>query len=132
MPPGPDEALLHHQLVADALLEDVGDAVLVGEVADDLVQAGGGDGVGRQDVVEDHDHALRIPERDLQLAEGLDRERAGDVVGHRVVDRGDDDLAGADCPAEPAGEDLFGQGTHAYFLLRPGANPGAGCRVRHC
>src|SRR3989442_1417843 len=47
---GPDESLLHHQLVADPLLEDVGDAVLIGEVAHDLVQAGRGHSVRGQDV----------------------------------------------------------------------------------
>jgi len=128
----PDESLLHHQLVADALLEDVGHAELVGEIAHDLVEAGRRHRVRRQDVGEDHDHALRIPERDLELAKGLDRERARDVVGHRIVNRGDDDLAGVNRPAQTTGEDLFGQRTHACVLLRPGPSPGAGCRVRHC
>ena len=58
---GADETFLHHQLVADAFLKDVGDPELVGKVANDLVEAGRCHGVRRQDVIEDHDHALGIP-----------------------------------------------------------------------
>src|SRR6202011_2022287 len=50
-----DEPLLHHELVADTLLEDVGDAEFFGKVANDLVEAGRCHSVGRKDMVENHD-----------------------------------------------------------------------------
>ena len=114
----PDEPLLHHQLVADAFLEDMGDAELVGKVSDDLVQARRRHGVRRQDVIKNHDDAFRVPERDVELAKGFDRQRTGDVVRHRVIDRRDHDLAGVDLPSEPSCEDLFSQCSHCFLLSR--------------
>ena len=128
---GTDEPFLHHELMADPFLEDVGDAVLGGEIAHQFVQAGRGDCVGGKNVVEDQDHALRVPEWNLEMAEGLDCQRSGDVVGHRVVDRRDHDLTGMNIPSEPSREDLFGQGSHV-FSPKPGPSPGADHRVRHC
>src|SRR5207237_9217292 len=56
----PDEALLHHQLVADPLLENLGDAELVSKVSNDIVQARRRYGVRRQNVIENHSDALLV------------------------------------------------------------------------
>ena len=125
----PDETLLHHQLVADAFLEDVGDPEVVGEVANDLMEAGRGYGVRRKDVIEDHDHPLGIPEWHVELAKGLDRQRPRHVVGHGIVNRGDHDLARMNSAAEPSGEDLFSQCSHLISPKR-GPIPAASRRVR--
>src|SRR5207249_10928961 len=48
---GTDEPFLHHQLVADAFLEDLRDTVLAGQIADQFVEARRGDRVGGKNVV---------------------------------------------------------------------------------
>ena len=103
--------------MADTFLKNVANAKLAGELANLPMESCGGDRVCRQDVIEDKDHAVRIPQRHPELAEGFDRERPGNVMGHRVVDRCDHDLTGVNAAAQPRREDLFGEGSHQAGTL---------------
>ena len=109
---GSGEPAIHHDLVTDSLCEEIRDRVLDAELADDAMEFRGGHGVGRHHVIEVEDDAARVPERQIEASEGVDGERAGDVVRHRNVHLGDDRVTRVHLTSQAAAEQFLGDGSH--------------------
>jgi len=119
--PGDDDALLGEKGVLDAhaaLLEVVGDGVLVGEVARHLGLLGGLDVLVGRVVVRHEEDAVLVKDTCAYLVHGLDGNGRGDVVGEDAVEVALDELAGNDLvETGVVGQYLLGHGHGTWHVL---------------
>ena len=119
---GQHEAVLRQHRVADSALADLEvplDAHVVRELAREPAEGGAGRVLGGLEVILGHRDALGVPDllRPHLLAHDPARGRDRQVVAHREIDLGQDEVARADALApRPAGQDLLGH-RHAHQSL---------------